>query len=98
MSETMSLVGGIDMYSCDFKRYKSDISPQGRRVVFLAEHGYDIEREIARKYLSKGQVLTVKEIYVGRSISDVELEEYPGKKFNTVMFADVDEVNELNHD
>ena len=90
MSDVMSLTGGIDMYSRDFKRYKSKVSPKGRKVIFLNDNGRDSERKRARKHFSKGQVLTVKEIYVGRSSSDVEFEEYPGRKFNTVMFADVE--------
>lgn len=88
-NKTMSLTGGIDMYS-SARRYKSDVSPKGRKVIFLDDNGYDIEREYARKYFSKGEVLTVEEIYVGRSHSDVELEGYPNERFNTVMFADVE--------
>jgi hypothetical protein len=87
----MKLDGGLDMYSFEFgKRYKSDGSPQGRKVRFLDENGYDIQRENANKYFKKNDVLTVKEIYVGRCSSDVEFEEFPNKKFNTVMFADVE--------
>lgn len=36
-------------------------------------------------------MLTVKEIYVGRSISEVEFLELPNKRFNTAMFADLTE-------
>lgn len=86
--ETMSLIGGIDTYSL-FKRYKSDISPEGRKVVFLNDNGYDMERQYANQFFTDGDVLTVKEIYVGRSSSEVEFIEFPNKRFNTVMFADV---------
>jgi len=89
MLETMSLIGGIDTYDRDFKRFKSEESPKGRKVVFLNYNGYDIQREHANQYFSEGEVLTVKEIYVGRSSSEVEFEECSGKRFNTVMFADV---------
>ena len=85
----MSIKGGFDTYSPDFKRYQSVESPQGRKVRFLNENGYDGEREFARRFFSKGDILTVKEIYVGRSSSDVEFEEYPNRRFNTVMFADI---------
>ena len=89
MKETMSLVGGIDTYAFTFnKRYESDVSPMGRKLVFLDKNGYDLEREYAREFFSKGDILTVKEIYVGRSSSTVEFDEYPNKQFNTVMFAD----------
>lgn len=94
MRETMSLVGGLDMYAFNFgSRYKSgtfDKSPEGRKVIFLDENGYDIQREHARRYFKKGDVLTVKEIYVGRSSSEVEFIELPSQKFNTVMFADAE--------
>lgn len=87
----MNLIGGIDMYSFPIKRYKSDTSPEGRKVIFLNDNGYDIEREYANDLFEEGQVLTIKEIYVGRSSSEVEFIEYPDKRFNTVMFADVGE-------
>jgi len=47
------------------------------------------QRETANRYFSEGDIITVKESYVGRSCSEVELEECPNKKFNTVMFADI---------
>lgn len=94
MRETMSLVGGLDMYAFKFgSRYKSgtfDKSPEGRKVVFLNENGYDVQREHARMFFKEGDILTVKEIYVGRSSSDVEFVEVPNQKFNTVMFADAE--------
>lgn len=89
MSETMSLRGGIDTYSRNFERYKSNESPEGRRVAFLNGNGYDIDRELANRYFKEDDILTVKEIYVGRSSSDVEFKEFPNKRFNTVMFKDI---------
>lgn len=89
----MNLTGGIDMYSFN-KRYKSDIPPKGRKVFFLDDNGYDIQLESARRFFTKGQVLTVEEIYVGRFNSEVEFQEYPNMKFNTVMFADITEIKE----
>lgn len=88
--ETMSLAGGIDTYSL-FKRYKSDVSPEGRKVMFLNDNGYDSQREYANNFFTDGDILTVKEIYVGRSSSEVQFIEFPSKRFNTVMFADVSE-------
>jgi hypothetical protein len=90
MINPMSLTGGLDMYNFP-GRYKSSVPPEGRKVVFLDDNGYDIQREYARQFFAKGDVLTVKEIYVGGGSSTVEFIEFPGKKFNTVMFAEVEE-------
>lgn len=86
-NRTMSLEGGIDMYRYG-KRYKSEIPPKGRKVKYLDDNGYDADRKCANKLMKKGDILTVHEIYVGCSSSDVEFEEFPGKHFNTVMFED----------
>jgi len=86
----MRLDGGIDTYSFTNERYKLEETPKGRRVTYLNSHGYDIQRERASKYFTEGQILTVKEIYVGRSNSDVEFIELPHEKFNTVMFEDIE--------
>lgn len=89
----MNLDGGINTYICCgdemFGRYKSGISPKGRKVIFLNDNGYDSEREYANLFFKENQILTVKEIYVGRSSSEVEFEEIPNKRFNTVMFQDI---------
>lgn len=92
--KTMSLVGGIETYTFGHKRFKSDESPAGRSVFFLGENGYETELENAKSIFAESQVLTVKEINVGRSSSTVEFEEFPGKEFNTVMFADLDDLEE----
>lgn len=86
--KTMSLIGGIDEYRPD-KRFKSEDSPEGRLVYFLAANGRDSELEHAKSIIHAYKVLTVKEIYVGRSSSTVEFQEYPGERFNTVMFSDI---------
>jgi hypothetical protein len=88
--ETMSLNGGIDTYSIDFKRYGSEVSPKGRKVKFLNKNGYDGERKWAAEVLRLDEIYTIEEIYVGRSSSAVELQELPDKRFNTVMFEDVE--------
>jgi hypothetical protein len=90
MKKTMSLDGGLDMYSFPMKRYGNGDSPEGRRVRYLDENGYDGDRIHARKFFEKDAILTVQEIYVGRSSSDVSFIEHPGHKFNTVMFEDVE--------
>lgn len=90
--KTMSLIGGIDTYAFNNKRFKSNKSPAGRLVYFLAKNGYEKELESAKKFLVENQILTVKEIYVGRSPSTVIFEELPNNEFNTVMFADMEYV------
>lgn len=87
--KVMSLDGGLDMYSAFGSRFKSNISPKGRKVKFLNDNGYDSEREYTNKYFKENQILTIEEIYVGRNSSEVEFEELLGKRFNTVMFADL---------
>lgn len=89
----MRLDEGILTYSTVGKfneRHLSDKSPKGRKVKFINENGYEFERKEANDLFIEGETLTVKEIYVGRSSSTVELVEYPNMKFNTVMFADLD--------
>ena len=89
-TKVMNIEGGIFQYNHG-KRYKTDIPPKGRKVRYLNKNGYDGDRKYANKYLTEGDILTVNEIRVGACSSDVELEEYPGKYFNTVMFEDVEE-------
>ena len=64
-------------------------SRAGTKVKFLDKNGYDSQREYARKFFSKGNILTVSDIEVGSFSSTVEFEEFPGKMFNTVMFGKV---------
>lgn len=86
----MRLDGGIDEYGAFGDRYMSDIPPFGRKVIFLNRNGWDSQKEHANRFFKKGDILTVKEIHVGRSSSTVEFVEFPGEEFNTVMFADVE--------
>lgn len=84
----MTLDGGIDTYSFKEKRYRSNVKPKGRKVIYINENGYDSDREYANKHLKQGAIYTIEEIWVGGSSSTVELEEFPNKQFNTVMFID----------
>jgi hypothetical protein len=86
----MSIRGGLDMYSFG-DRYLDDQSPEGRAVYFSNRNGYEMDREHAARLFKENEVLTVKEIYVGRSNSEVEFAEYPNQRFNTVMFEDITE-------
>lgn len=82
----MSLDGGLDQYSWKEERINNK-DCRGRKVYFTTEGGYSLENEIANKKFSLNQELTVKEIYVGRSSSNVEFDEVEGR-WNTVMFSD----------
>lgn len=58
----------------------------GTRIVYMGRNGYECDREQANVCLSIGGTYTVKYIDIDCSSSRVELEEVPGKYFNTVMF------------
>lgn len=88
-SKTMSLDGGVDMYSMDFKRYGDKDECEGRIVVFRGNGGYDSELESACKEFEIGQQLEVEEIEVSRSSSKVKFKGND-KYYNTVMFADAE--------
>ena len=93
--KVMSLDGGLLTYRLvgeEQKRHITSKPPKGRKVRFLNDNGRDFEREIANQLIEEGEILTVKEIFVGTYRSTVEFVEYPGKEFNTVMFEDA-EVN-----
>lgn len=85
---TMSLDGGLDMYN-GMKRFNNGHSPKGRIVKFINDNGYDSDLEYAQKYFTEGQILEVKEIYVGRSSSTVEFVGLENLQFNTVHFVDI---------
>lgn len=89
--KTMKLDGGILTYLPELKRYYTNKPPYGRKVRFLNKNGTDWDLREAQAFLKEGQVLTVKEIYVDRMMSMVEFVEIPGKRFNSVMFTDVEE-------
>lgn len=99
--QSMSLKGGLNMYTGFGERHNTDESPEGRKVVYMQKNGLDHHQEHANKCFKKNDVLTVKEIYVGRSGSEVEFVEHPNQKFNTVMFADLlvgDNMSNFNPD
>lgn len=85
----MNLDGGINQYTGSGMRCGDGPEPYGRKVIFLNKNGYDAQLEVAARYFKPGQVLTVREIYVGRSSSTVEFVDLPRHSFNTVMFEDV---------
>lgn len=62
-------------------------SSGGEKMRFTGHGGYPSDQEHARKYLTLDGVYTVSTLDVGEWSSSVEFEEFPGKKFNTVMFT-----------
>lgn len=87
-NETMELNGGWLEYQ-QGARLGDGIPPYGRKVKFLGRNGRDHDLNYALKSLKPDDILTIKEIYVDRYASEVEFVEYPGKRFNTVMFSDI---------
>ena len=66
-------------------------APKGHKVRFaFPENGWRGDIENAEKHLTVGAVYTVVRTEVGRSITYVELAEFPGKTFNSVQFEDVE--------
>lgn len=64
---------------------------EGDKVVFLNENGYDHEPEYARECgLVEGETYTVECTEVGGWRTEVYLQEFPGKSFNSVMFRDAE--------
>lgn len=91
----MSLKGGLPINQfarvSGIGRYAGGQAPYGRKVRFLNRGGYVSELEEAQQHFKEGDILTIKEIYVDSYISYVEFVEVPSVKFNTVMFADIEE-------
>jgi len=62
---------------------------KGAKLVFLNRNGRDHESAEARKHgLTEGAIYTVERTEVGGWYTDVYLQEFPDKSFNSVMFAD----------
>jgi hypothetical protein len=58
----------------------------GGKVVYTGKGGYDSDVTNANLLLEVGDELTVARIDVSQSSSTVTFEEFPNKRFNTVMF------------
>ncbi|QEG04176.1 hypothetical protein [Bacillus phage BC-T25] len=88
----MSITGGIDTtksHGLGVVRYNNGHFPHGRVVKYTGKGGYDIDNEKALRYMEVNKILRVQEIYVGGWYSEVEFQEFPGVRFNTVLFEDV---------
>ena len=65
----------------------------GSKIKFTGIGGYDGENADAHKELQVGKEYTLKYMKVGRSSSDVQIEEN-GKWYNTVMFETVEQIGD----
>ena len=65
-------------------------SQPGSKVIFHGNGGSKEDQVKANTFLQIGNEYTVKTIYVSGYVSRVCLEEIPDKRFNTVMFSNVD--------
>lgn len=63
-------------------------SPRGTRVRFTGYGGYDHDQKHARQHLNVGNIYTVESTDVGDWSTRICLQEVPGQRFNSVMFAD----------
>jgi len=64
-------------------------SMAGNKVKFAYPgNGYEQDQELACENLMAGNVYTIKKILVGDAKTWIELEGFPGLKFNSVLFAD----------
>lgn len=66
-------------------------APNGERVRFTGHGGYTHDQEHAAKHLTVDAVYTVEKTDISEWHTDVHLREVPGQKFNSVMFAAVEE-------
>lgn len=48
--------------------------------------GYQGDQDLAAKHLTVGQVYVLSQLVVGRSASSIQLADFPGVAFNSVMF------------
>lgn len=67
---------------------------RGDKVIFTGNHGYESERESAKKILTVGEVYEVESTNVYSFSSTVELVGHKGF-FNTVMFDNVSKTDEV---
>lgn len=75
----------------DGKRRLYIYAPKGTKVTFAyPDSGWPYEEERNKKLLDPQQVYTVKHISVGSTSTEVELEELPGKTFNSVIFRAIE--------
>jgi hypothetical protein len=87
MKITMSIDVGILIFHVSTKRLNVSPPPKGRKVMYIGKNGHKFQHE--KSPFKKGDILTIKEIYVDKYFSTVEFIEFSNKRFNTVMFDDI---------
>lgn len=68
-------------------RYVDIFAAPGTTIVFSAAGGYDIEKTNAAKHLVIGSAYTLKASDISGFSTRFELEELPGKWFNSCLFS-----------
>ncbi|MNC13981.1 hypothetical protein D3C87_2115180 [compost metagenome] len=67
-------------------------SPMGTKVRFApGNNGYESENAAARQVLELNAIYTIDHTDVGSWSTDVTLQEFPSKRFNSVLFESVNE-------
>lgn len=84
-NETMSIEKGLRTFYLKPQPERTE-TPFGDKVQYTGKNGYEIQHE--NLPFKVGDILTIKEIYVDRSYSNVEFIEFPNQQFNTVLFKD----------
>lgn len=54
------------------------------------DHGYDSDKELAKKYLEQDKIYTIDTVSVGGWKTDVTLIEVPNHRFNSVHFERIE--------
>ena len=62
----------------------------GDKVRFLNRNGHDWQLKEAAEIMNEGQIYTVDHTDVHGWSTDLYLQEFPGRNFNSVMFEDAD--------
>lgn len=76
-----------DWFCSNCKKYDILCAENGCKVkVVTLNAGYEYEQKEARSLFQLGDIYTVESLEVGSWSSEIELKEFPGKKFNSVFF------------
>jgi len=73
-------------------------SKKGDKVIFTGKGGYDSENEYARNHLKVDQIYVVDYTIIHNFNTEVILEGFPKKKFNSVLFDDANVAEEYHSD
>lgn len=88
----LSIIYGSKWLCCDCAEDQEEPihCERGCKVEFAyPERGREHEQEDAKKLLAEGTAYEVESVAVGGFSSEIELKEFPGRKFNSVFFRRV---------